>query len=65
MLDTISRDYNGYIPEHKENSIASRFEGVKKYRINIAKYSNQKIIVYMNGKAYEDSFDAPENINKS
>lgn len=61
MLDTISRDYNGYIPEHKENSIASRFEGVKKYRINIAKYSNQKIIVYMNGKAYEDSFDAPEN----
>ena len=24
MLDTISRDYNGYIPEHKENSIASR-----------------------------------------
>ena len=61
MLDTISKDFNGYIPELKENTISNTFVGVKKYRINIAKYTNQKIIVTMNGIEYEDSFDASEN----
>lgn len=61
MFDMISRDNNGYVPELEENMIDVNFEGVPKYRIHISKYKTQYIQIFMNGKVYTESFDAPEN----
>lgn len=60
LNDLISRENNGLILTHKERSLDIDYSNIPKYKVNITKYQNQKIIVTCNGKTYTDSFETPE-----
>lgn len=60
LNNLISKENNGLVLTHKERSLDVDYSNIPKYKVNITKYENQKIIVECNGKTYTDSFETSE-----
>lgn len=60
LNDLIRKENNGLILTHSEKSLNVDYATIANYKVNITKYTNQRIVVECNGKRYTESFETPE-----
>ena len=60
LNELIRKENNGLMLTHKERSLDIDYSNIPVYKVNITKYTNQRIIVECNGKTYTESFETPE-----
>ena len=60
LNELIRKENNGLMLTHKERSLDIDYSNIPIYKVNITKYTNQRIIVECNGKTYTESFEVPE-----
>lgn len=60
LNNLISKENNGLVLTHSEKSLNVDYATIANYKVNITKYTNQRIIVECNGKRYTESFETPE-----
>ena len=60
LNELIRKENNGLMLTHKERSLDIDYSNIPVYKVNITKYTNQRIIVECNGETYTESFETPE-----